>query len=328
MISEQRKALRRLEIRPYDKILRDQPGAWLKAEFGPGTHYPVVVAVLIRNLIWQAKERIEAGKRPPMEKLIRSFWYSDVKPTLQRADSLSQDFDQYEVVIDQLAHLVRGEDLMRYKDLGFGDASREYRKIGSQPEVIVVAEKEGDWPLLREIHETTGVTVLAFGGQPSNLTAEYFVDDLRKRDVNLQKNFYLFSVTDYDPAGWIVRDSFISDLKFYGVSRIEHTPLVSPKHLTEEEIEQNKYRLPGGADSEINKDWAKKGGGIDRQFYGFEADAIPAPRMKTIIRKNIEPYISTTPLVRKRRQMGTVADAIDSWALARIREGGLATSSE
>ena len=80
MISQKRKALRRLEIRPYDKILRDQPGAWLKAEFGPGTHYPVVVAVLIRNLIWQAKERIESGKRPPVEKLIRSFWYSDVNP--------------------------------------------------------------------------------------------------------------------------------------------------------------------------------------------------------------------------------------------------------
>ncbi|MBS3788325.1 hypothetical protein KGY77_05930 [Candidatus Bipolaricaulota bacterium] len=321
MISQKRQALRRLGIRPYRKILRDQPGAWLVAEFGPGTKYPVVVSTLVRNLIWQAKERIESGKRPPIEKLIRSFWYSDVKPTLQRAGSLSSEFDQYEVVIDQLARLVRGEDLMRYRDLGFGDASKEYRKIGSQPEVIVIAEKEGDWSLLREIHETTGVTVLAFGGQPSNLTAEYFVDDLREKDVNLQKNFYLFSITDYDPAGWIVRDSFISDLNFYGVSRIEHTPLVTPDQLTEEEIEQNKYRLPGGADSSINKKWAKKGGGIDREFYGFEADAIPAPRMKTVIRKNIEPYISTTPLVRKRRGMGTVADAVDSWALARLRGG-------
>ncbi|MBS3788485.1 hypothetical protein KGY79_09865 [Candidatus Bipolaricaulota bacterium] len=266
MITEQRQALRRLGIRPYDKTIRNQPGAWLKAEFGPGTHYPVVVSVLIRNLIWQAKGRIESGKRPPIEKLIRSFWYSDVKPTLERADSLSSEFDQYEVVIDQLAHLVRGEDLMRYKDLGFGDASREYRKIGSESEVILIAEKEGDWPILREIHETTVVTILAFGGQPSNLTAEYFVDDLRERDVNLQKNFYLFSVTDYDPAGWIVRDAFISDLNFYGLSRIEHTPLVSPKQLTEEEIEQNKYRLPGGAGSKINRKWAKKGGGIDREF--------------------------------------------------------------
>ncbi len=30
---------------------------------------------------------------------------------------------------------------MRYKDLGFGDASKEYRKIGTEPEVILVAEK-------------------------------------------------------------------------------------------------------------------------------------------------------------------------------------------
>ncbi|MBS3788484.1 hypothetical protein KGY79_09860 [Candidatus Bipolaricaulota bacterium] len=62
-----------------------------------------------------------------------------------------------------------------------------------------------------------------------------------------------------------------------------------------------------------------------QRVLGFEADAIPPPRMKTIIRKNIEPYISTTPLVRQRRQMGTVADALDSWALARIR-GGLSTN--
>lgn len=325
MISQRRKALRRLGIRPYRKEIRHQPGPWLKAEFGPGRKYPVNVSVLIRNLIWQAKEKIESGERPPIEKLIRSFWYSDVKPTLERADSLSSKFDQYDVVIGELARLVRGEDLMRYKDLGFGDAGREYRKIGTDPEVIVVAEKEGDWPLLRDIHQTTGVTVIAFGGQPSNLSAEYFIDDLRKKGINLQRNFYLFSITDYDPAGWIVRDSFISDLKFYGMSRIEHTPLVTPEQLTEEEIDQNKYRLPGGADSKINRDWAKRGGGIDREFYGFEADTISAPRMKAIILENIEPYIATAPLVRKRRQLGTVAEAIDSWALARIR-GGLSTN--
>ena len=323
MPSRQRKVLKGLDIRPYRKKIRDQPGPWLKAEFGPGQEYPVVVSDLVRNLIWQAKEEIESGERRPIKKLIRSFWYSDVKPTLERADSLSRDTDQYETVIDELTELVTTYDLMRYRDMGFGDASKEYRKIGSNPEVILVAEKEGDWPLLREIHNTTGITVMAFGGQPSNLSAEYFVQDLRDRGLNLQKTFYLFSVTDYDPAGWSVRDSFIRDIKFFGMSRIEHTPLVAPEQLTREEIEQNKYRLPGGSERKVNREWAKNGGGIDRQFYGFEADAIPAPRMKTIILKNIKPYISTPTLVRKRRQMSTIADTLDSWALVRIRKGGL-----
>ncbi len=43
----------------------------------------------------------------------------------------------------------------------------------------------------------------------------------------------------------------------------------------------------------------------------------------SIIVKNIEPYVTTPTMVRKKESMNTLADAIDSFALSRIREGGL-----
>ena len=55
--------LRKAGIRSYDVLIHDQPKEWLIKNFKQGaTVYPVNVARLMRNIVWQARERITKGE--------------------------------------------------------------------------------------------------------------------------------------------------------------------------------------------------------------------------------------------------------------------------
>ena len=57
--------LRKAGIRHYDELIHDQPKDWLVKNFkaeGAAPAYPANVSRLMRNLVWQMKERI-AGKQ-------------------------------------------------------------------------------------------------------------------------------------------------------------------------------------------------------------------------------------------------------------------------
>jgi hypothetical protein len=98
--------LQNLRIRHYDDIIHDQGKAWLQKTFSSGsTKFPINVSALVRNIIWQTRERVMADEREPPTELIRTFWYSHIKPTLSRAGALSEETDQYNVLVDQLINL-------------------------------------------------------------------------------------------------------------------------------------------------------------------------------------------------------------------------------
>lgn len=88
--------LKKAGIRYFDELIHQQPKAWLVKNFGEaGGKYPVNVARLIRNLVWQRKERIERKQDPPFKELVPTYWYMYLKPTLTRAGALSDETDQY-----------------------------------------------------------------------------------------------------------------------------------------------------------------------------------------------------------------------------------------
>lgn len=88
MATSLQERLRKAGIRHYDELIHDQTKDWLVKNFKPeGTapKYPVNVSRLMRNLIWQMKERVAGGEKE-FNELIRTYWYMYVKPTLARAD--------------------------------------------------------------------------------------------------------------------------------------------------------------------------------------------------------------------------------------------------
>ena len=117
------KRLRKAGIRHYDLLIHDQPKKWLIKNFSRGAdEYPVNVSLLMRNIAWQARERIIKGAKPPLNELIRTFWYIYIKPTLSRADSLAEEVDQYKQLVAQFVYMVKDIKAMRYSDIGFRDA--------------------------------------------------------------------------------------------------------------------------------------------------------------------------------------------------------------
>lgn len=319
--------LRRLGIRHYDELIHEQSSEWLIENFSFGsTKYPINVTKLMRNIIWQTKERIQNKQREPLNELIRTFWYMYIKPTLARAGSLSTKTDQYAQLVDQLVFLVVDKKIMQYQDIGFRDDNKLNRKAGLNANIILFSEKLGHQDFLGEIADLYGVSILALGGQPSALTVEYFVNELREKGVDLRRSFFLFSIVDYDTSGWIIRDAFIKDLIAYGISNIQCTELITPDMLTPEEIQYSKYPIRDTKSTQKkNTRWLSQIRKMDyknqkymaqeiqnkkRILYGLEAESVSGKRIREVLEKEMVPLLGKDERLLRIFQLEQLNEAI------------------
>ena len=214
--------------------------------------------------------------------------------------------DQYAQLIDNIVYMVKGIQVMRYEDIGFRDENQAHREVGANANIILFSEKLGHQDFLSDIAEKYKVSILALGGQPSVLTSEYFVDVVRKIGVNLQRSFYLFSIVDYDTSGWIIRDAFVDNLRFYGITNTRVVDLITPDMLTPEEIKLARYRIKASEAMRVkNLNWlkevhkrnyrnqeyleeTKKG---EKILYGLEAESVSAKRLTAKIEEVMVPLI-------------------------------------
>ena len=306
--------LRDIGIRHFKDLIHDQPSEWLIKNFSKGSdEYPVNVSVLIRNLVWQQRERIKSKEKPPLRELIRTFWYMFVKPVLSRVNALSDNpNNQYRQMIALIADMVTEQQLMKYKDIGFRDENQAHRKVGLNGNIILFSEKLGQQNFLEDIAAKYKISIISLGGKPSILNVEYFVDTLKEAGINMNRSFYIFSIVDFDSHGWIVKNSFIDDLKFYGVRNIKFVDLVHPDLLTPQEIKMSRYRIPQRShDTYLNKRWLKdvkrknyknmkflidkrkktKKNPAGVTLYGLESESISGKRMELQLEKLMIPVL-------------------------------------
>lgn len=329
-----RHRLRKAGIRHYDELIHNQPKEWLIKNFSQGaTVYPVNVARLMRNIVWQTRERIQKGEKPPLKELIRTFWYMYIKPTLSRAEALADETDQYDQLIDNIVYMVKEIKVMRYKDIGFRDDNQAHRKVGGNANIILFSEKLGHQEFLSEIAGKYNVSILALGGQPSVLNSEYFVDTLKKTGINLQRSFYLFSIVDYDTSGWIIRDAFLNNLKFYGIAHSRVIDLIHPDMLTPEEIKLARYRIPESEAMRVkNKTWLQEVHRRNYQnqtyleetrrgkkiLYGLEAESISGKRLTKKIEEIMVPLIGKSEDLLKIFELKQLDKAIKDLILHKL----------
>lgn len=330
-----RERLRKAGIRHYDELIHDQPKEWLIENFREGAdEYPVNVARLMRNTVWQTRERIQKGEKPPLRELIRTFWYMYIKPTLSRADALTTEADQYAQLIDNIVYMVKEISVMEYKDIGFRDENQAHRSVGANANIVLFSEKLGHQDFLSDIAGKYKVSILALGGQPSVLTSEYFVDVIRSMKINLQRSFYLFSIVDYDPSGWIIRNAFVNNLRFYGITNTRVVDLVHPDMLTPDEVKLARYAIPTtDVMTAKNKAWLKevhkrnyknqqyledenkKG---ERVLYGLEAESVSAARLSEEINQVMVPLIGKSEDLLKIYELQQLDKAIKALIIHKI----------
>ncbi len=290
--------LRKEKIRSYNVPIHQQSKEWLIKEFGPGDPYPINITLATKNIVWQARENIRKGKVDPVQGIIRTFWYTHIKPVLARTDSLNPLMDQSDVLHRVLVDLVKTRDIMRYKDMGFSNNNSSTVHIDKNWHVLLFGEKHGKYAVLTKIARELKCTVLTLGGQPSLLSMEYLVDDYKELGIDIRKSMYLIFVVDYDPAGWIIRDSVIQDLKFYGMKHIKSIDIIVPNILTPKELELAKFPL-SKEQKTLNKKWIKKTNGINGKLYGFESDSVPFARLKNRIIEAATPYVGDPEIIRR-----------------------------
>ena len=329
-----RARLRKAGIRHYDELIHDQPKEWLIQNFSEGAdEYPVNVARLMRNIVWQTRERIIAGDKPPLKELIRTFWYMYIKPTLSRAGALATKADQYAQLVDNIVFMVKGIKVMRYKDIGFRDDKQTHRRVGGNANIVLFSEKVGHQDFLSEIADKYNISILALGGQPSVLTVEYFVDELKKQNINLRRSFYLFGIVDYDTSGWIIRDAFINDLEFYGIANTRVFDLIHPDMLTPEEIAVSRVLIKTSEEMRTkNRDWLKeihKRDYRNQQYleetergettlYGLQAEAVSSKRLTKELEQEMVPLIGKSEDLLKIYELKILDKAIKDLILHKV----------
>jgi hypothetical protein len=261
-------------IADYTQDLRQLSAVELRGLFAFASSGKINATRVIKNLIWQAYTAIRDGRRPPIAGNLRSFWYTDIKPVLSRLGVPVEGRRATELVYDAFVELVTRHHLFHYRDLGFLDEGAQTRAVGqTNGTLILCAEKDGRFALMRDIAQPYDATALALGGFPSSLATEYLLHALQQAGVLAQPAaMHLFSVVDYDPSGYWIAHEFAAQLQAFGVQEVTLHPLIRPERLTAEQVALGRYALPKGSKT---TNWLRETGGIDGEPYGLEADAFP-----------------------------------------------------
>jgi hypothetical protein len=126
--------------------------------------------------------------------------------------------------------------------------------------VILFAEKDGRFALVREIAQAYDATALALGGYPSSRATEYLVHALQHAGVLAERPaLQLFSVVDYDPSGYWIAREFTAQLHAFGVQEVTLHPLIRPERFTTEQVALGRYTLPKGSKT---TNWVRETGGL------------------------------------------------------------------
>ena len=321
LTAAKRRALAAEGITHFDAPIAEMKRAELRQHFGAQSTGRINVSGLIKNIIWQAYEQIKLGQRELFDGNIRSLWYAQIKPALSRGGALRGGTTGYKTMIDMFVRLSMVRGLIRYRDFGFIDEREDDRIVGGKNgHILLVAEKRGHFNLLKRIAEDFDVTVLALGGQPSLLSTEYFTDELKAAGFSLRQSFPLLTLVDYDPAGDSIARTFIRQLKDLGVKSLVRTDLAHPKHMTEDQIELNAYRLSRKKrERKKAARWLGLTGGIDKRPYGLEADAMTAEQITAVFEREVAVYLKLgVEAVRKRRRKSWIVRLLKQKVLQRL----------
>src|SRR5438876_10619638 len=99
----------------FDKDLRMMNRKELAVHFAAERSGRILLAPLIKNIIWQAYERIRDGTEPPIGGNIRTFWYLWVKPVLSHIGKDAETkTDPYDTMIKAFTEMVLDLKLFHY----------------------------------------------------------------------------------------------------------------------------------------------------------------------------------------------------------------------
>ena len=273
-------------------------------------------AELLRTIILNEKKFIRVN----YDRSLRGFWYSTVKPTLDKLNLLTEKDSSEEGLTKwdkslsyYVAELVR-MGAVTYKDLHIVDTSRQrstpadrYASVNNSiygyqitaapyANIIISTEKDTVYSIIDDIATFFGCSCISGKGQNSLAAMEDLLLNMNKAIDNEYEPIYILTMTDYDPAGHFIAQTFynqVEDLhKSQGITRPVYIERIgiTPNQLTRDEVLANWY-TPKNAG--LDK-WMEETGGIYGQAKGLELDALEPDKIRRIFIQCLRRFIDDT----------------------------------
>lgn len=282
------------KIVTLDRTIKNMEAEELKKAFGGLKN-----SELMRSIIMNEKQYCTCT-HPRSQ---RNFWYSVVKPCLDKLGKLSVDDDREEKLTkwDQklskyLSEMV-SEGHLTYQDIMIFDESRNYSvpiyTFNPYSNIIVACEKDTTYSIVRDISSLLGCSCISSKGLCSLGTMEQLIRKIQWSKGESLTEIILLILSDYDPMGYQIADTLAEQAKIIlhvlGSSCIVNAKRIGivPEQLTEDEVRNNMY-----TPKEKGMDWwMKLTGGINGLRKGLELDALDQERTREMFADALLPYI-------------------------------------
>jgi hypothetical protein len=295
------------KFRRFDQAVMEMTGDELKEQFA-GLKSD---ASIVRSIIYNERDFLSVNDN----RSSRSFWYSTVKPTLDRLGKLTGEQTETGVKswVDKLSSYLKefvSQGAFTYKDLKIVDESRKrdnpsvryaipdlhvygyQTSLAPYPNIILAVEKDTVYRIVEQLASLFGCSCISGSGQGSFSAMEDLL-----RGIGGDADIVVLTLTDFDPAGYMISDTFEDHIEYLKgrVGGYENVIIerlgITPDQLTPEEVGRNKYtpsQKPGT--TEFDK-WYEKTGGINGEPKGLELDALSRDRIKAIFTAGVKKYI-------------------------------------
>lgn len=291
----------------FDKSIKEISARILKKAFKKAD----TKADTMRSIILNERDYCDCK----YERSQRSFWYSVVKPTLDKLGLLSKDDDKEETMekwdsklSKYLKDLVtKGE--LTYRDIMIADESRKHYvpysfDFAPYRNIVVVCEKDTIYNIVYDIASVLGCSCLSTKGLNSFGTMENLLRKIKDNTTTDLNRIVFLVMSDYDPTGYIIAHTVKQqaldmvkalDMKCEIVT--ERIGIV-PEQLTEEELENNMY-TPKAKGLE---EWYHLTNGINGIKKGLELDALSPERIREIFTEHLKDYIDSNDYYENDKQ--------------------------
>lgn len=282
----------------FDKSIKEISAKILKTAFKKAN----TKADTMRSIILNEKDYCDCK----YERSQRSFWYSLVKPTLDKLGLLSKDDDTEEAMdtwdstlSKYLKDLVtKGE--LTYRDIMIADESRKHYvpysfNFAPYRNIVVVCEKDTIYNIIYDIASVLGCSCLSTKGLNSFGTMENLLRKIKDNSEEPVAQIVFLIMSDYDPTGYVIANT----VKQQALDMIKALDMncdivserigIVPEQLTKEELENNMYTPKAkGLD-----EWYQQTNGINGIKKGLELDALTSERIREIFTEHLKEYIDS-----------------------------------
>lgn len=317
----------RENIVKLDKAIKDMSVEEVREKLGD-----LKKSELMRSIILNEKEfcSCQYGRSQ------RNFWYSVVKPTLDKLGKLTAEDETEEgltgwdkVLSKYLTELVK-EGQLTYQDIKICDESRNYNVPESYTfspyrNIVVCCEKDTIYQIVFDISALLGCSCISSKGICGFGAMETLLRKIRDYSVEPVKELIFLIMSDYDPTGYTIANTFEEQAKSMSkqlgmdVQIISKRIGITPDQLSAEEVQKNMYTPK----KKGMKEWMEKTGGINGMEKGLELDALTPVEIRSIFADELQSYIDDGAYLEDSKEsflMGKIRHEVDKYVDVIVQE--------